>query len=220
MNLSRRQIITLLALALFCALLVYLWRAGVLDGDVSRAAIEDWVARAGRWGPMVVIGTMALAVVVSPVPSGPIAMAAGAAYGHTYGTIYVVIGAEVGALIAFTLARNLGRNAVLKWLGSKAEMGLLGSQNALTATVFLSRMMPFISFDIISYAAGLSCLHVWRFALATLAGIFPAAYLLAHFGGEVASGEMKLATWVVLGLGLITGLPLLIAAFRRSKPKD
>ncbi len=199
--------------------LVYAWRSGLLaelQADMSRDTIDRWVSEAGFWGPLVVIALMMVAVVASPIPSAPIALAAGAAYGHTYGTVYIVIGAEAGALIAFGLARSMGRKAILKWLGSKADMGLLGSQNALTITVLLSRLMPFISFDLISYAAGLSALRFWRFALATLAGIIPASYLLAHFGGEVASGDMGAATWVVLGLGLITGAPLLWAALRRK----
>ena len=79
--------------------------------------------------------------------------------------------------------------------------------------------MPFVSFDMISYAAGLSRLHLWRFALATLAGIVPASFLLAHFGGEAVSGDLGRATWAVLGLGLVTGLPLLWIATRRKTPK-
>ena len=201
--------------------LVWAWQSGLLatlQADMSRDAIEHWVAAAGLWGPVVVILLMLLAVVASPIPSAPIALAAGAAYGHTYGTIYIVIGAEAGALIAFGLSRSLGRRVITKWLGEKADMGLLGSQNALTFTVLASRLIPFISFDLVSYAAGLSCLHFWRFALATLAGIIPTSFLLAHFGGEVASGEMGATTWAVLGLGLITGAPLLWVAFRRGKP--
>ena len=115
------------------------------------------------------------------------------------------------------VARTLGRDAITKWLGDKADVGLLGSQNALTATLFFSRLIPFLSFDLISYAAGLSCLKLWRFSLATLAGIIPAAFLLAHFGGEAVGGGMGTVTWAVLGLGLITGAPLIWAAFRRSK---
>jgi uncharacterized membrane protein YdjX (TVP38/TMEM64 family) len=76
--------------------------------------------------------------------------------------------------------------------------------------------MPFVSFDMISYAAGLSRLHAWRFALATLAGIVPASFLLAHVGGQAASGDIGRASWAVLGLGLITGLPLLWVAIRRE----
>jgi uncharacterized membrane protein YdjX (TVP38/TMEM64 family) len=104
--------------------------------------------------------------------------------------------------------------------GASVDAGLLGSQSALTATVFASRLMPFVSFDLISYAAGLSRLHAWRFALATLAGIVPASFLLAHFGGEAVSGDLGRATWVVLGLGLLTVLPLLWVAMRRKPEKD
>lgn len=90
----------------------------------------------------------------------------------------------------------------------------------LTATVFVSRLMPFVSFDMVSYAAGLSQLHSWRFALATLVGIVPASFLLAHFGGEAVTGDFGQATWAVLGLGLVTGLPLFWVAMRRKAQKE
>jgi uncharacterized membrane protein YdjX (TVP38/TMEM64 family) len=69
-------------------------------------------------------------------------------------------------------------------------------------------------------ANGPSRLHVWRFALATLAGIIPTSFVLAHFGGEAISGDIGRTTWAVLGLGLIPGLPLLWIANRRHFGKD
>jgi uncharacterized membrane protein YdjX (TVP38/TMEM64 family) len=182
--------------------------------------LEKLVARAGLWGPVVIVTFMTIAVVASPIPSAPIAMVAGAAYGHVWGTGLVVIGAELGALIAFGLARVLGHDVLRRVFGDRVDAGLLGSQNALTATVFASRLMPFVSFDMVSYAAGLSRLHAWRFAVATLAGIIPASFLLAHFGGEAVSGDLGRATWAVLGLGLVTGLPLLWVALRQKPEKD
>jgi uncharacterized membrane protein YdjX (TVP38/TMEM64 family) len=187
---------------------------------MDREGLDALVARAGIWGPLLIIGLMTVAVVASPLPSAPIAMAAGAAYGHVWGTVQVVIGAELGALIAFGLARILGHDVLRRVFGTSVDAGLLGSQNALTWTVFASRLMPFISFDIISYAAGLSRLHAWRFALATLAGIIPTSFVLAHFGTEAVSGDPGRTTWAVLGLGLITGLPLLWIAARRQSGKD
>ncbi len=181
--------------------------------------LETLVARAGPWGPVLIVTLMTIAVVASPIPSAPIALAAGAAYGHLWGTVQVVIGAELGALIAFGLARVLGHDVLRRVFGDRVDAGLLGSQNALTATVLASRLMPFVSFDMISYAAGLSRLHAWRFALATLAGIIPASFLLAHFGGEAVSGDLGRATWAVLGLGLLTGLPLLWVAMRQKPEK-
>lgn len=188
----------------------------LLDRDTIKALVE----RAGLWGPILIIGLMIFAVVASPVPSAPIALAAGAAYGHLWGSVLVVLGAELGALIAFGLARWLGRDALRRWFGDTVDKGLLGSQNALTATVFASRLMPFVSFDMISYAAGLSALRAWRFALATLAGIVPASFVLAHLGGEAVSGDLGRATWEVLGLGLVTGIPLLWIAIRRKIEKE
>lgn len=86
--------------------------------------------------------------------------------------------------------------------------------------VFASRLMPFVSLDMISYAAGLSRLQAWRFALATLASIVPASVLLANFDGEAASGDLGRATWAVLGLGLATGLTVLWVAMRRKSEKE
>ncbi|WP_108483389.1 TVP38/TMEM64 family protein [Oceaniglobus ichthyenteri] len=182
--------------------------------------LETLVARAGLWGPVLIVTLMTIAVVASPIPSAPIALAAGAAYGHLWGTVQVVIGAELGALIAFGLARVLGHDVLRRVFGDRVDAGLLGSQNALTAMIFASRLMPFVSFDMISYAAGLSRLHAWRFAVATLAGIIPASFLLAHFGGEAVSGDLGRATWAVLGLGLVTGLPLLWVALRQKPEKE
>ncbi|ASM71566.1 MULTISPECIES: TVP38/TMEM64 family protein [Roseobacteraceae] len=188
----------------------------LLDGE----RIQILVDRAGLWGPVLIVMLMTVAVVASPIPSAPVALAAGAAYGHVWGTVQVVIGAELGALIAFGLARVLGHDVLRRVFGDRVDAGLLGSQTALTATVFASRLMPFVSFDMISYAAGLSRLHAWRFALATLAGIIPASFLLAHFGGEAVSGDLGRATWAVLGLGLVTGLPLLWVAMRQKPEKE
>lgn len=182
--------------------------------------LEMLVAHAGLWGPVLIVTLMTLAVVASPIPSAPIALAAGAAYGHLWGTVQVVIGAELGALIAFGLARVLGHDVLRRVFGDRVDAGLLGSQTALTATVFASRLMPFVSFDMISYAAGLSRLHAWLFAFATLAGIIPASFLLVHFGGEAVSGDLGRATWAALGLGLVTGLPLLWVALRQKPEKE
>ena len=221
---SRRAAI-LATLAIFGAALLGVWHfapsvfteaRGLMDGE----RLDMLVARAGIWGPVVIVTLMTVAVVASPIPSAPIALAAGAAYGHLWGTAQVVIGAELGALIAFGLARVLGHDVLRRVFGDRVDAGLLGSQTALTLTVFASRLMPFVSFDMISYAAGLSRLHAWRFTLATLAGIIPASFLLAHFGGEAASGDLGRATWAVLGLGLVTGLPMLWIAMRRQAVRE
>ena len=188
----------------------------------DRADLQIWIDAAGLLGPVLVVVLMTVAIVASPLPSAPVALAAGAAYGHTLGTILVVLGAELGALVAFLLARGLGRPFVERHLGEKLGTGFLGSQNTLTFLVFGSRLLPFLSFDMISYAAGLSKLHLWRFAVATLAGIIPASFLLAHLGSEAMNGDARTATLTAAALGGFTALSVLIAIWRdrRNSPRE
>jgi len=184
---------------------------------LSAEALKTQVSRLGPWGPLAVIGLMVLAILVSPIPSAPIALAAGALYGHAWGTLYVLLGAEMGALAAFGIARVVGYDVLRRWLGERLSLGWLGSQNALMGLVFASRLLPFVSFDVVSYAAGLSVLSVWRFALATLAGVMPASFLLAHFGAGMVAGEAKGALIAALGLGVLVAIPFVVR-FVRARP--
>lgn len=183
----------------------------------DRSQLLSWIEASGIWGPVVVVLVMALAIVVSPLPSAPIALAAGAAYGHWFGTALVILGAELGALAAFLMARWLGRPIIERYLGQSLGTGLLGSQNMLTFLVFASRLLPFLSFDLISYAAGFSKLHLWRFALATLAGIVPASFFLAHMGSVAMNGDARTMLWTIAVLGLFSGGSLLLAILRKQR---
>ncbi|OGA49099.1 MAG: hypothetical protein A3G24_11710 [Betaproteobacteria bacterium RIFCSPLOWO2_12_FULL_62_13] len=198
-------------IAVVVALAAVYWllqETGVLATILDGAALRQRVVALGAAGPLAVIALMVLAIMVSPIPSAPIAVAAGAAYGHGWGMLYVLLGAELGALAAFGLARLLGRDTLQRWFGDRLPVGWLGSQNVLMAVVFASRLVPFISFDVVSYAAGLTALSYWRFAIATLAGITPASFLLAHVGSEMATGEFDRMMYSVLALGLITLVPV------------
>lgn len=182
----------------------------LLDGTVLRERIIEL----GFWGPFAIMGLMAAAILVSPLPSAPIAVVAGAVYGHFWGTAYVLFGAEIGALAAFSLARFFGYEMLHRWFGDKLSLGWLGSQNSLMGLVLVSRLLPFISFDLISYAAGLTVLSFWRFAIATAVGIVPASFLLAHFGDEMATGDTTKIMISIGALGAITLVPVLFKVIR------
>ena len=67
---------------------------------------------------------------------------------------------------------------------------MLKSQNSLMGIIVISRLMQFLSFDVISYAAGLTSLYYWRFALVTLLEILSASFTLAYVGTEMGSGAL------------------------------
>lgn len=82
--------------------------------------------------------------------------------------------------------------------------------------VFLTRLAPFISFDVISYAAGLTKLTLLRFFIATLMGIIPISFMLAHFGSEAAHGEMQGIAIALLFLGIFTALSMFIHSSKKK----
>ncbi|MEN8132494.1 MAG: VTT domain-containing protein [Pseudomonadota bacterium] len=209
--------ILVIALAVLSLGFVYylLKESGLLAIVSDADFLRGWISGLGYWGPLGIIVLMAIAIIINPIPSAPIALAAGAAYGHTWGTIYVVAGAATGAQGAFWIARLLGYDLLYRFFGKRLQLRWLGSQNALMGMVFLSRLIPFLSFDLVSYGAGLTPIKTWRFALATLAGLIPVSFLLTHFGGELTSSRLDQALLILLLLGGITLLPIIIKGLLR-----
>ena len=187
-----------LAIAVIAGLVLSLQMAD--RPTLSEAWVRGLVGDLGMFGPLALIGLMVLAIVASPIPSGPIAVAAGALYGTLWGGTITVVGALLGALIAFGSARYLGadwvrqsQNSVLRYIARPR------SQFALMLIVFTSRLIPFISFDLVSYGAGITCLTLGRFALATALGVIPNCFALAAMGAGMADGG---ANWMwIVGLG-------------------
>ncbi len=201
---------------LFAGLYLYLHATSTLQILLDQQLLHKIIEDLDFWGPFLVIILMCGAIVMSPIPSAPIALASGAAYGHFWGTIYVLIGAELGAIIAFSIARMLGYEAMQKRFGDRIKIKWLQSDTHLMLVVGLSRLIPFISFDIVSYAAGLTSLSYLRFAMATLLGIIPASFLLAHFGSEMVTSDLSGMLITILLLGGITGIPLIIGIVIRK----
>ncbi|WP_421880416.1 TVP38/TMEM64 family protein [Pacificispira sp.] len=172
-------------------------------------------------GPVLLILLMAGAVVISPIPSAPITLAAGAVYGHLWGTVYALIGAEIGALIAFEIARRLGRESVARWVGDRSVPAVLTSQIGLSTAVFVARLVPAVSFDVVSYAAGLTELRRRWFAIATVSGMVPATFLLSHTGAGLRASQGG-AVDVLVGLAGLGVLALggVFLSFRTKRRRS
>lgn len=211
----KKYVTGIVMVLLFSALYFYLWQSGDLDLFFQLKSLQIKLQQIGYWGPLLIVVLMAGAIVMSPIPSAPIAIASGLVYGHSWGTLYVLIGAEIGALIAFTISRLVGYNVMQKRFGDAIKYKFLNSSKHLMIAVFVSRLIPFISFDIVSYAAGLTKISYFQFAIATLFGIFPASFLLAHVGGEVASNDIQRIFITILLLGLLTLIPIIAGLLKK-----
>lgn len=160
--------------------------------------VADQLRAAGPFGPILFIVLMATAVVISPIPSLPLDLAAGATFGVTLGTAYAVIGAEIGAVLSFLIGRSLGRATLTRILRTDISFCERCSDRHLAIFVFLARLLPIFSFDLVSYGAGLTNMSLRAFAVATLLGMIVPTFALTYAGSTVISGE-----WLLVLLGLI-----------------
>ncbi|WP_372971204.1 TVP38/TMEM64 family protein, partial [Marinobacter sp.] len=171
--------------AAVAALMAVLWlvlRQMGMPASLSPDALSAWLNGQGMWGPVLLFLMMVLAVVVGPIPTLPVSAASGLAFGVLTGTLLAATGALAGAMIAFSIARILGREALKSKLSENPVFASDGSQKLLFWMVLLTRLIPLFSFALISYAAGVTAIHGWRFALASMLGMLPMTFVFAGLG--------------------------------------
>ncbi len=163
-----------------------------LQEILNPETLSSTLQELGILGPMALMGLMTLAVVLSPIPSLPIDLAAGAAYGPFWGGVYVLFGAELGAVISFLIGRALGREFLTRWLRRDITFCEQCSDHHMMGVLVLARLIPLFSFDIVSYGAGLTTVSLRAFALATFLGMIPPTFALTYLGSAVVTVEWPL----------------------------
>ncbi|MFW5789416.1 MAG: VTT domain-containing protein, partial [Spirochaetota bacterium] len=205
MTTTLKRILALLPILL----LVGLFGAGALVPEaralLTKEGLVDLVERAGLWAPVVIVLVMAVAIVVSPLPNVPVSAVLGMIYGSWAGTALAVTGAILGASAAFLIARHVGMHAIRVLSGRQASFCADCSERALALIVFGSRLIPVVSFDMISYGAGLSALSFWRFFWASLVGMVPWTFFYTTVGAAVLDTPVLAAV-----LGTLLALAVLL----------
>ena len=189
------------------ALLLVLEQQLQLSSAVSSGRIDAWLESAGPFAPLVFIFVMAGAIVVSPIPTLPLDALAGRLFGPVFGTLYAAVGALTGALMSFYIARFLGRAVLARFLRGHLNFCERCSDKLLTKVVFVSRLLPFVSFDLVSYGAGLTKMSASKFALASFLGMLPLTFIYTSWGAVfLQSGAVA---WIggLLVVGLFFLLP-------------
>ncbi|HBX3377016.1 TPA: TVP38/TMEM64 family protein [Klebsiella pneumoniae] len=74
-------------------------------------------------------------------------------------------------------------------------------------TILVCRLLPFVPFDPVSYAAGLTSLRFWPFMLATGVGQLPATIVYSWAGSLLTGGTF----WLATGLSLLFALAVVIS---------
>lgn len=217
-RLTRRRLATIATL-LAATLLLYFLIEWIFSRavDFDAESLRTWLDDRGPIAPIAFIALMAAAIVISPIPSVPLDIAAGLAFGLLWGTVYVLIGAEIGALIAFLIARRVGRPGLQRWASPRTteaidrlaeRMGWRG--------VAVMRLIPLFHFDWVSYAAGLSRMPILSFATATFVGMLIPVIAIVAVGDSLAESPLRAAS-IFGALVLLALAPIAWWSWRRFR---
>ena len=175
-------------------------------------AIKAYILSFGLLAPLVSFALMVFQAILAPLPAFLITFANAALFGWVYGALLSWSSAMVGALLCFYIAKMLGREVVEK-LTSKIALKSVDAffEKHGVYAILIARLLPFISFDIVSYAAGLTRMSLRSFLIATGLGQLPAT-LIYSYAGEMLTGGAKT---FVYGLLILFSVSILVYLIKR-----
>ena len=184
--------------------------AVLASGDLTK--VEEFMASYGTYAAIVSFLLMILQSLAAPIPAFLITLTNANLFGWWQGAILSWSSAMAGAVICFYIARILGRDVAIK-LTSKAGLEQIDTffEKYGRNTILICRLLPFVSFDYVSYAAGLTSMSFIEFFVATGIGQLPATIVYSYVGGMLTGGAQMLMT----GLLILFSLSILVATMKK-----
>jgi len=189
-------------------------RFPALRGDTTevRSRIDDL----GVAGPPIVLA-LCLVHAVLFYPAEIVDAAAGFAYGFFPALALVMAGWLLNGLTAYAIGRTVARPLLHRALGQTRFERAERTVGRGGITLLLSvRLVPFLPFSLVCYAAGAARVPPWRFAWTTALGYLPITAISVYLGTQLedfsATDPLVLGSAGVLLVGVL--------ATRWIRPKD
>lgn len=186
---AARLVAVIVIMAIFGGVL-WSWLQGGFFGMLLSRELEtaekldltvEYFRNLGAAGPAIYILFVTLEVVIAPLPGLMLYAPGGIIFGGFWGGFYSLIGNVLGASTAYLLMQSLfgsvisdsfERHALQKYETLIEERGIW--------IIALLRLNPLTSSDLVSYAAGLTDLPMWKLVLGTVLGMAPLCWLQSY----------------------------------------
>ncbi|MDR0879216.1 MAG: TVP38/TMEM64 family protein [Clostridioides sp.] len=219
---KNKKVVRLSTLAvLIAAILIYFFvpsvkaqinKITVILSSVDVEGVVEYIRSFGIWSWVVSFMLMIFQSLAAPIPAFLITFANAAVFGWWQGAILSWTSSMVGAMICFYIANVLGRDIVEKLTTKTAiESVDVFFEKYGKHTILICRLLPFVSFDIVSYAAGLTSMSFSSFIIATGLGQLPATIIYSYVGGMLTGGARKF----VMGLLILFAVSVLVFLLKK-----
>ncbi len=167
------------------------------------ALVQEYFRSFGVLAPLAYVGIVTIEVVVAPIPGLMLYAPGGMVFGGFWGGLLSLLGNTLGAGIACQLIRALGGKRFTAWLEQgRLKMYQERLSRSGTWLILLLRVNPLTSSDLVSYAAGLAGIPVWKVMLGTLLGMAPLCWAQAY----LADGILRAIPQLLYPLLLLCGI--------------
>lgn len=155
--------------------------------------VKEYILGFGAWAPAIAVTMHLLAAVLAPLPSFVVTFATAMVFGWVWGTVISWSAALAASGICFLVARVYGRPLVEKVVPQSA----LGWFDRFFAqygshSVLIARLIPVVSFDFVSYGAGLTNMNLATFLIYTGIGMLPATVVYSYLASRGTSSVIWL----------------------------
>lgn len=190
--------------------------AAFASGDFT--VVREFVESYGAYAAVVSFLLMILQSIAAPLPAFLLTFANANLFGWWKGAILSWSSAMAGAAVCFFIARILGRDAAEK-LTSRAGLKQIDDffERHGRMSVLIARLLPFVSFDIVSYAAGLTSMSFGSFFIATGIGQLPATVIYSYVGSMLTGGAKLFVTGLLLLFAISALIVLMKQLYKENK---
>jgi uncharacterized membrane protein YdjX (TVP38/TMEM64 family) len=188
--------------AVVLALIGWSWLRGgiVFDLLASELSAAEKVERLRRFfeqfgvlAPLVYFVFVTIEVVIAPLPGLMLYAPGGILFGGFLGGLIALLGNVAGAGIACAVTRSFGDSWLARLVPSDSlERVQRTLERRGSWLIFLLRLNPLTSSDLVSYAAGFTRIPIWKVMVATLAGMAPLCFAQSFLAESVLTAIPQL----------------------------
>ena len=146
-------------------------------------ALRNYVQSLGAGGLALLVGLMLLHAIIF-YPSEIVTTTIGYVYGFGPGLALAVGGWYVAALLSYALGRTVGGPVLRRLLGRRFEWLETTMERGGPSLLLSSRLIPFVPFALVGYAAGATHTSLWRFSWTTVIGYMPLTVAVTYLGSQ------------------------------------
>ncbi|HSR11479.1 MAG TPA: TVP38/TMEM64 family protein, partial [Thermodesulfobacteriota bacterium] len=164
-------------------------------GNIER--LKAVILSCGMWAPVISASLMVAQSVVLFLPAFPIFVVNALVFGPVWGALLSWGSAVAGSVLCFSIAKSLGRPVVLRLVNRvHLETADRALQRYEKYVILVFGFIPVISFDVISYASGLTILTFRDFFLLVCVAQVPSALFYTLFVHRIDRGTLDVY-WIV-----------------------